>query len=343
MSHGGDTFGKNIKYDFSVSLNPFPPADEITAAGIQGLKDSGKYPDIMQRRIRKIIAEKEGVSESNVLAGNGASELLLGAVRFIKPKNVLLMEPCYSGYEYVLGTDINCEIMRYSLQEENGFIPALNDIDNIWKDRPELIFLNDPWNPSGKNISDDVLESFLEKADNEGTWVVIDESFLLLSEKALKNRSLSKSELLNRYPKTIVVTSLTKFLALPGVRMGYIIANSDVINGIKNQLSEWNLSIPAEYIMEVGIRKSEDKAYMEDVIRRIREERLYITDELKNLGFKVFEGDSCYIYFSGEHDMNERLINDGILIREFEEKGYYRIGIKDHKANQLLIQKLKDR
>ena len=51
MSHGGDTFGKNIKYDFSVSLNPFPPADEITAAGIRGLKDSGKYPDIMQRNI----------------------------------------------------------------------------------------------------------------------------------------------------------------------------------------------------------------------------------------------------------------------------------------------------
>ena len=81
MSHGGDTFGKNIKYDFSVSLNPFPPADEITAAGIRGLKDSGKYPDIMQRNIKACLAGKDGVSEANVLAGNGAFELLLGTVK----------------------------------------------------------------------------------------------------------------------------------------------------------------------------------------------------------------------------------------------------------------------
>ncbi len=343
MRHGGDTFGKNIIYDFSVSLNPFPPSDEINSAGIQGLKDSGRYPDIMQRRIRDAIAEKESISNTNVLAGNGASELLLGAVRFIKPKKAVLMEPCYSGYEYVLGTEENCKIIRYSLKEEAGFVPTIDDIDNIWKEQPELIFLTDPWNPNGKNIPDEVLMGILEKADKEDTWVIIDESFLLPSEKAFEKRSILKSELFKRYPKTIVVTSLTKFLALPGVRMGYIVAGNSVIDGVKAQLPEWNLSIPAEYIMEAGIRKTKDKAYMEDVIRCIREERSYLTVELKQLGFKVYDSDTCYIYFEGAPGLNEILGRDGILIREFEETGYYRIGMKDHMANKYLIQKLKDR
>lgn len=343
MRHGGDTFGKNIKYDFSVSLNPFPPTDEITSAGIRGLKDSGRYPDIMQRKIRDAIAEKEGVSNINVLAGNGASELLLGIVRFIKPKKAVLMEPCYSGYEYTLGAADDCEIIRYSLKEKTGFIPTLNDIDNIWKEKPDLIFLTDPWNPSGKNIPDEVLLGILDKAGKEDTWVIIDESFLLLSEKVIGKRIIEKSELLLRYPKTIVVISLTKFLALPGVRMGYIVADNGVISGVKAQLPEWNLSIPAEYIMEAGIRKTEDKAYMEDVIRYIREERSYLIEELTKLGFKVYDSDSCYIYFEGVPGLNEKLVKDEILIREFEDTGYYRIGMKDHMANKYLIQKLKDR
>ncbi len=341
MSHGGDTFGKNIKYDFSVSLNPFPPADEITAAGIRGLKDSGKYPDIMQRNIKSCLAGKDGVSEANVLAGNGASELLLGTVKYISTKKALLPEPCYSGYEYVLGSE-DCEVIRYSLKEEDGFIPTLKDIDNIWKEKPDLIFLTDPWNPSGKNISNEVLEGFLEKAEKEDTWVIIDESFLLLSEKSMESRSISKSELLKRYPKLVFITSFTKFLALPGIRMGYMVADSNVITGVQNLLPEWNLSIPAEYIMEAGIKKSEDKAYMESVIRRIREERVFLTDELRKLGFNVFDSDSCYIYFTGRPGLKDLLIDDGILIRDFEESGYYRIGLKDHKSNLLLIQKLTD-
>lgn len=352
MSHGGDTFGKKIKYDYSVNLNPFPPTDEMTAAGIRGLKDSGKYPDIMQRNIRAVIAEREGVLQSNVLAGNGASELLLGAVRFIKPKKVLLLEPCYSGYEYVLGAEESCQVIRYSLNEEDGFIPTLKDIDNIWddsgdnnrgnngKNKPELIFLTDPWNPSGKNIPEEVLEGFLEKADREGTWVILDESFLLLSEKVMGNGRVVKSELLSRYPRSIVVTSFTKFLALPGIRMGYMLGDAGVIDGVKAQLPEWNLSIPAEYIMEAGIRKAGDKAYMEAVIRGIREEREYLAVELRQLGFKVFESDSCYIYFVGIPGLNEKLSGEGILIRDYEEAGYYRIGIKNHKANQYLVQKL---
>lgn len=342
MSHGGDTFGKNIKYDFSVSLNPFPPTDEITEAGIRGLKDSVQYPDIMQRSIKATIAKAEGTSESNVLAGNGASELLLGAVRYVKPKKVLLLEPCYSGYEYVLGSEESCEIIRYGLKEENGFVPTLSDIDDIWHESPELIFLTDPWNPSGKNIPGEVIEKFLERADIEGTWVIIDESFLLLSEKSLEKSSISKSEMLRRFPRTIVVTSFTKFLALPGIRMGYMVAEMSVIVGVKSLLPEWNLSIPAEYIMEAGLRKAENRAYLESVIKGIREERLFLTESLRRLGFKVFDSDSCYIYFAGTPGLNEMLTRQGILIREFEGTQFYRIGIRDHEANQYLIRKLEE-
>ena len=340
MNHGGDVYGKNIIYDFSVSLNPFPPSDEIIQAGIRGLHESGRYPDIMQRSIRKTISEKEGVSESCTLAGNGASELLLGIVRYIKPESALLMEPCYSGYRYVLDSQKGCRIISYKLKEESGFIPTLDDIDNMWHEKPELIILTDPWNPSGKNIPDDFLEVFLEMADREDTWVIIDESFLLLSEKALEERSLTKKELLRRFPKTIVVTSFTKFLSLPGIRMGYMVAQSEVIDGVKHCLPEWNLSIPAEYIMEVGISKAGDREYLKSVITRIREERECLTGELRQLGFKVFDSDSCYIYFAKKKGLGKKLIDEGILIRDYNDTGYYRIGMKTHTDNQYLIQKL---
>ena len=340
MEHGGDIYGQKIKYDFSVSLNPFPPADEIMEAGIRGLESSRAYPDIKQRNIRNIISEKEGVPSSSVLAGNGASELLLGIVKYINPTKALLMEPCYSGYRYVLNALDGCRVISCSLKEENGFIPVSAELDDIWKEKPELVFLTDPWNPSGRNISDDVLEDFLKRADKEETWVIIDESFLLLSEKALGKRSVTKSEILNRYPRIVVITSYTKFLALPGVRMGYMIARSEVIDGVRRLLPEWNLSIPAEYIMEAGLRKAGDRAYLEAVVLKIREEREYLIRELNRLGLKTYDSNTCFIYFTGPAGLQERLISVGILIRSFDEEGYYRIGIKEHIANMFLIDML---
>ena len=372
MRHGGDVYQKEIKYDFSVSLNPFLEEeglmDGLINAGIRGLKASHNYPDIHQRRIRGIIAKHEGVTVNEILAGNGASELLMGTIKYINPQSAMLMRPCYSGYEYALESLKGCELIDYPIKEENGFLPSLSDLDLIFEKKPELIFLTDPWNPVGKNIPDDFMEEFLRRAEENDIWVIIDESFLLLSEKALRLKAGRKKDLIKRFPHVVFITSYTKFLALPGVRMGYMTADEQVIEGVRSELPEWNISIPAESIMEEGIKLAED-SYIEMLIKKLREEREHLTRELQNLGFKVYDSDSCFIFFSEEfiskeyfseenipeekdgiESLEKTLEDEGILIRSFEmneypntpSKRFYRIGIKEHDANYHLVEMIQN-
>ena len=346
MKHGGDTYQKNIRYDFSVSLNPFVPKERLVKAGVRALNDSGRYPDPYQRRIRTLIANDENVSPENVLAGNGASELLTGVVRYINPKRGLLFVPGYSGYEYALDTMGNCEKMFCRTKESNGFLPDLSDLEKALSEgnMPEMMFLCDPWNPSGKLFSKEERNTFLKRADAEGIWVVLDLSFELPGKET--ESAANVSEIIKRYPRTVVLKSYTKLLSLPGVRMGYIVAQNGTVSGIRDVLPEWNLSVPAEYILEEGLKLSKDEEYLSRLRSRIQEERNYLTTELTGLGMKVFDSDSCFIYFKAEEEIAARLSKMGIWIREYDyaeypEGFYYRIGIKEHEANAYLTDCLK--
>ena len=360
MRHGGDTYQKNYIYDFSVSLNPFAPVRELIEAGAEGLADSDRYPDPEQRKIRTVIGDAEKVPADCVLAGNGASELLTGVVRYVNPKSAVLFVPGYSGYDYVLNLQEHCEVIRYRTKEEEGFLPTARDFEKIPEEwmKPEIIFLCNPWNPTGKLFDEKTLKELLMIADREGIYVVLDESFTLLSDRYLNyelqegktsdqtNRTTDAGRLIKQYPKIIILKSYTKFLALPGVRMGYLLGNEEIICGIKKELPEWNLSVPAEYILEKGIVFSKDAEYLSSLASHLKEEREYLIRELTEAGMKVFESNSCFLYFKAEKEIADVLSEKGILIRTYDPaeypKGYYyRIGVKDHEANKYLAESIK--
>ena len=98
--HGGvDNYTHSVDLDFSVNLNPYElPAsdklafDEAVASGIAGV---GVYPDLLQRDVRAAVALSEGVGADCVMAGNGASELIMAVVAMAAPKKAFLVEPSF--------------------------------------------------------------------------------------------------------------------------------------------------------------------------------------------------------------------------------------------------------
>ena len=120
MQHGGDIYRNKVKMDHSVNLNPLGIPAEVLSAVRSSLDRAGVYPDLLQGAVREEIAASVGGSSTSVLAGSGASELLMGAVRVIMPKKALLFEPCFSGYQHALAS-VGCEICHHILTEEKGF------------------------------------------------------------------------------------------------------------------------------------------------------------------------------------------------------------------------------
>ena len=260
------------------------------------------------------------------------------------------------------GVGINAfsESRNYNLSAED--VKALTeDID--------LVFLCDPANPVGVNIEDSVLELLLEAAAQKGIVVCLDESFLLLSDKsvekvnengkaiddgsdtfvsqkAVATRARSNF-LLNRYDNLIIVSSLTKLFALPGIRMGYVLASEAYIGRIKAQLPEWNLSAPAEAAIVAGMKVIEETDYLTRSMELIRNEREFLMGELRKLGLWVYDSDTSFILFRGPMELYDRLLGLGILIRDCSSfmglgRGFYRASVRCHEDNEKLISAMGD-
>ncbi|WP_051656548.1 pyridoxal phosphate-dependent aminotransferase [Butyrivibrio sp. AE3004] len=345
MSHGGDIYRNKVNIDFSVNLNPLGIQKEVMDAVSGALHNAGNYPDIRQEEVRSKIAKAWGFDKSCAYAGAGASELIMAMVREVTPKKALLYEPGFSGYEYALKA-AGCEIEKKLLSEDNGFKLTFQDAESI-KEDIDMVFICDPVNPTGANIDEDVLLRILDKVCKTGAYVCLDESFFAMSDKAGKEGLYCHSKLIKKYERLFIVRSMTKLLSMPGIRMGYVVSCPENIKKLIQQLPEWNLSSPGEAGIISGILLAKESDFIDKTMDLISTERRFLEDELRKLGFKVFESDTAFIFFKGPEMLYEALLEKGIMIRDCSDytglcKGYYRIAVKSHEDNEKLITAMKN-
>ena len=343
--HGGDIYNNDIDIDFSVNLNPYVDPkikEQIASAAREGFLRARSYPDITQTGVRLAIACSEDVENECIIAGSGASELITGIVHALLPKTALLPRPCFSGYERALHA-AGCAVRSYMMKEENGFsLTSDNPADMV--DAADIMFIADPQNPSGKNIDEDLIIRILESAKNSGTTVVIDESFMPLSQKYMlfaKDRGRYR-QMLEKFDNVYFVRSYTKSFALPGIRMGYCISRKENIQKLAAHLPEWNLSTVAADIMRLCAKISQDPAFFAETYELIKREKDMLSGELTGLGYKVFDSDTLYLLIKGQKGLYEKLLERGILIRKCDDfcgldERFYRIAVKTHPENERLI------
>lgn len=341
MGHGGDIYKNKIKYDFSINLNPNELPERIIKAMEQSLNEISVYPDINQTDFRKNVADLENVLESEVLGGNGASEIIMGVVRAINPRKALLIAPSFSGYRYVLESIEGCEIEEFTLNEEEDF-EVNTDILSAIDEFLDVIFVCNPNNPTGKGIDDYLLNNIINRAYSKNVSVVVDECFLPLAKKGK-----SVSNMVRYMDNLYVVKAFTKSFSLPGLRIGYLISNEDNIARVKSKLPEWNMSNIALKLGEECCKVFKETSYLKESLEIIDVEREYLTKELMSLNIKVYDSKANFLLINSNHPLYEMLLKKDILIRECSDysgldENYYRIAVKNHTENEYLINTLKE-
>ena len=354
MLHGGEIYDKKIEYDFSVNLNPCPCPDEVIEAVKDAIKDVDKYPDISQKKIRKAVAEVENhylgnsdeglITPAMVVAGNGASELILAIVRLLAPGKVLLPVPSFYGYRHALNALLDhemsknkkLEIKEFFLKEDNDFLLTTDFVSEITDDT-DLVILANPNNPTGRCIGADALEAVIEKCNQMGTALLIDECFLHLSDA-----EVSALKYLHSCDRLFVVSAYTKLFSLPGVRLGYAVSSEDNISELMRCLPEWNLSVFAERAGIECARILIETDFEERSKQTIRKEREILKTFLEEKGIKVFSSETNYLLVFTEYDLLGDLLEKGILIRDCSNfkglgKGYFRIAVKDADSVKTLM------
>ena len=342
--HGGNIYGNEIEYDFSVNLNPLGPPDAVREALAAALNHVEEYPDPEYRELRRALANYRQLAEEQLVLGNGASELIPGIIRALAPKTCMVTAPCYSGYETALKAAApSCRIHRIFLREENDFTLPENICQEIARVKPNLLILTNPNNPNGKRISANRLRTIADACRTAGTVLLMDECFLALSggdEDSLIHRIGEEG-----LPPTMVLRAFTKTFAIPGVRLGYAVCSGSLAARIQRELPEWNLSVFAQY---AGLAALEPSGYMAASVEMIAQEREYLTAELKKLGIRVFLSDANYILFqSRDRELHRKLLDKGILIRDCRDyhgltAGFYRAAVRTRRENTALLRCLRN-
>lgn len=332
-THGGDIYRNHVQIDFSVNINPLGIPKEVEMALYEAISKCNEYPDIEAEKLQNEVSRMLSVPKEYLLLGNGASELFMAVVHAIKPKKIVIPIPSFYGYEHAANAT-DGEIIYHKMSKEEGFC-LTGELLQVLTKEVDLLFIANPNNPTGKLLDYEFLKKLLFHCQEKQIMVVLDECFIEFCDS--NHSMLSKIE---TFENLLLVRAFTKSFAIPGVRLGYLIcSNQMLLDKVKKQLPEWNLSIFAQ---DAGCACAKHKTYIEETKAFIKKERQFLADGLRKFGLMVFEGDANFLFVYSETALYDELLKQGILIRDCANfrgltRGYYRIAIKSRADNEKLI------
>ena len=331
--HGGDLYRNKIKYDFSVSINPLKIPKEITDVLRESVDLAGCYPDYHQAGLREALSRAHSIPAENILMGNGASELLMAVIHGLNPGRAVIPVPSFYGYRHALDA-ARCDVTYVYTDEDDGFVPGTDFCDKIIHGT-DLCIIANPGNPSGRLLDKKYILSLADKCREVGGFLLVDECFMELSD-----RDESVVGAPYKYDNLLILKAFTKSYGLPGVRLGYLLTGDRALaDRIGRHLPEWNVSVFGE---RAGIECLKHPGFPKEAVKVITKEKKYIKQELAKYDINVFDSDCNFFLIKTEKPLYDMLLEKEILIRDcsnFEGlgRGFYRIAVRCHDENEVLI------
>ncbi len=348
--HGGDRYRHTVRYDFSVNTNPLGMPDYVKRALREKIQAGAElwewYPDPSCDSLRGALASCHGVSREQIVCGNGASELICAIARMLSQEKAarritcLLPVPSFSEYERAL-LAVGAEIRYETGKAETGFALTEGILEALTAD-VDAVFLCSPNNPVGNRIPERLLGRILERCRQHGITVVFAACFGELTVTG----EPADCGLPDAGPGLIVLKAFTKLYAIPGLRLGYCIADSGAAERLQAQLPCWNVSGIAQLAGLTILDGGRNIDYISQTRKYITDERNFLLTGLEKLGLRVLPGAANFLCFYSEAPLYETLLERGILIRDCSDyrgmgRGWYRIAVRTHRENEILLEEIK--
>ena len=272
-----------------------------------------RYPPIKCETLCGLIAETLGVDIDKVRVGNGSSELLQMACYAFggTGKKIAVPYPSFSMYG-VYAQMSDSEVLRYPLNVE-GFLDAEAVIAFCKENRPKLLILNNPNNPTGNYNPLSVIEQIIANVECP---VIVDEAYMEFARgegvdprdlrplSQLKLVAGSALALLNKYNNFLVYRTFSKAYSLAGMRVGYSVGSISLSRILGKTLLPYHVNAYSLMAAEVCYRHKEE---FREQIEEIRSQRELMIAELKELGMRVWPTETNFICYSPEGKLQAML------------------------------------
>ena len=329
-AHGGDllrmaaTAGRDPAslLDFSVNVRPEGPPEFIRAALFRAMTALAAYPSPHAEEAMLTAARHHGMDASRFVFGSGSNELIHALARVLRKRgvpSVRVVEPAFSEYAIACRlAGIKAIPVWGGIIEKNQCVPTTDtgkdeavptrDLLDALTDAPEgsAVFLANPGNPSGLfRTPDECLRLMSSRSDL--LWI-IDEAFVEYAGTE------TEASVLQRLPKNgIVLRSLTKFHAVPGVRLGYLAADAELAQAIRDELPAWSVNAFALAAAQAVFADTSD--FAAQARAENAERRADLAAALSSLpGIEVYPSAANYVLFRWPGAPRNLL---GILLKRF--------------------------
>lgn len=331
-----------VKLD--ANENPFELPDEVK----RDIEDKffqlplRIYPDPSALELRRCISSFLGISgitEKNIVVGNGSDELLQYIFIAFLNRGDTVMYPNLSFEMFpILSRIVGVKDIRLELNSSLE-LETQSVIEAFQRYRPKLFLICRPNNPTGWAISKEELLKILEESKKEEVLVVIDEAYTEFIGETL-------SYLVNSFDNLIILRTFSKAFSLAGLRLGYAISNEEIINDLMAVKLPYNVDVFSQMVGEVVL------SYKDKILSRIDkiiEERDRIYNALLRLSkIRVFPSSANFLFFYCEDEsLMEKLLSYKIKIRRFEPRhpllrNAYRVTVGRREENDRFISAMEE-
>ena len=328
---------------FSANINPLGISPKMKAHLQNHIDCITTYPDREYTDLRKAIGNYVHTDYSNILVGNGATELISLFINFHKPKKAILVAPTYSEYKREIERS-GGECSFYFLKEEEGFSLNLEHFKQCLDHTVDLVIICNPNNPTSTALTKNQMEEIVKYCDEHHIFVLVDETYVEFADETI----YSSVPLVDHYHNLVILRGISKFFGSPGLRLGYgICGNKELLSFVKKEQSPWTINSLASLAGEVMFS---DTTFQQQTKQYIKEQRDMICQQLSTIPAisyipPVANFVLCHIVDKKvtASELFETCIKQGLMIRDcvtFEGLSpyYFRFCFMEEEKNKQLLE-----
>lgn len=294
--------------------NPLGTSKKVQHIIKKTAKNAFRYPDDSMFELKSLLAKKYQVDSSNIIIGQGSDQVIDLVVRSVVEKDTKVLMSSLTFAMYGIYAMQNEAII---LKTKSGIHIASEFIAKYKRHKPSLVFLCVPNNPLGDCLSCNEVYEILDTFSKD-TIVVLDCAYGEFAAYKDKNKAINPKDLIARYKNCIYLGTFSKLYGLGGLRVGYGIADKNIIQTISKLRAPFNIT---NISLQAAIKALEDHSFVNKTLKNNFKEMKVYEKFAKKYHIKYIESWTNFITFILPDRLNssklcEFLLKNGIIIRD---------------------------
>ena len=320
--------------------NPYGTSPKVVAKIQELAKNMFVYPDDSMYELKEALAKKFDVTSKHVIIGSGSDQILEYCVHAKCNENskILMAKTTFAMYE-IYGKQTGSKIIKTNSDTHN-----LDEFSSLYKEHgADVIFLCLPNNPLGECLDKDDVYSFLETVD-KNTLVVVDGAYQEYASYKDEKKKIVPKDLIASFPNAIYLGTFSKAYALGGMRVGYGIAQSEIIDTFYKLRAPFNITTLS---LAAAIEALKDEEFVNDCISKNFEQMKRYEQYATKKGFEYIPSYTNFITIKFADKfvskmVAQKLLEKGVIVRDLTGYGQnaIRITIGTHDQNTKVFEQL---